>query len=146
MGAKVVFNENGEGLIVGFGQTELKESSKRQSSKLSMAQNRARLEAVAASKNLVAEDLVSKDLSENIEKYREYKDGAEAAFQFGTWNQSIQAKSTTIEDLSTRIVRKWSDKHPLSGHTIAGVIVAWSPNFQKEGEALKNQIDADKKI
>ena len=91
----------------------------------------------------MAEDLVSKETSENVEKYREYADSTEGAYQFEKWEQKIQAKSTTLKDLSTKIVRRWRGTHPLSGHDVVGVVVAWSPDTAKKGRDLKHAFDED---
>jgi hypothetical protein len=143
LGTKVMFNEKGQMVVFGFGQKELRATGKRASAKLQRAQSAARLEAATAIKNFIAEDLVSEEMTETIEKYREYSDSTEAAFQSEKWEQMIKAKSTTIENLSTTIVRKWRGKHPLSGHDVAGVVVAWSPQSAKRGRDLRQSLSEE---
>jgi len=143
LGAKVMFNEKGQRVIFGFGQKEFRGSSKRASAKIQAAQNAAALQAKTAIKNFYAEDLVGEETSENVEKYREYADSTEGAYQFEKWEQKIQAKSTTLPNLSTKIVRKWRGKHPLSGHDVVGVVVAWSPDTANRGRDLKQALEED---
>jgi hypothetical protein len=142
LGAKVMFNEIGQRVIFGFGQIEFRGGSRRLSSKIQTAENKARLEAATAIKNFVAEDLVGEETSENVEKYREYADSTEGAYQFEKWEQKIKAKSSTL-NLSTKIVRKWRGKHPLSGHDVVGVVVAWSPDTANRGRHLKQVLEED---
>ena len=147
LGTKVMFNEKGQMVVFGFGQKELRASRKRASAALQRAQSAARLEAATAIKNFVAEDLVGEEMIETIEKYREYADSTEAAYQSEKWEQRIQAKSTTLENLAVSTVRKWKGKHPLSGHDVAGVVVAWSPQSAQRGrdlrESLSEEVDLD---
>jgi hypothetical protein len=140
LGTKVLFNDKGQMIVFGFGQKELRVSRKRASANLQRAHSAARLEAITAIKNFVAEDLVSEEQTETIEKYRMYADSTEAAFNSERWQQMIQAKSTTLNNLSAPIVRKWKGKHPLSGHEVAGVVVAWSPQSAKRGRNLRQSL------
>jgi hypothetical protein len=146
LGSKVMFNNQGQMVVFGFGQKELRATGKRASAKLQRAHSAARLEAATAIKNFVAEDLVSDEMVETIEKYREYSDSTEAAFSSEKWEQKIQAKSTTLKDLSVTIVRKWRGKHPLSGNDVAGVVVAWSPQSAQRGRDLKESLSAPVKL
>ncbi len=143
LGTKVLFNSKGQMVVFGFGQKELRASRKRASANLQRAHNAARLEAVTAIKNFVAEDLVSEEMTETIEKYRMYADSTEAAFNSERWQQMIQAKSTTLNNLSAPIVRKWKGKHPLSGHDVAGVVVAWSPQSAKRARDLRQSLQEE---
>lgn len=143
LGTKVMFNDKGQMVVFGFGQKELRASRKRATAALQRAHSAARLEAATAIKNFVAEDLVGEEMTETIEKYREYSDSTEAAFQSEKWEQMIKAKSTTLENLSTTIVRKWRGKHPLSGHDVAGVVVAWSPQSAKRGRDLRQSLSEE---
>jgi hypothetical protein len=147
LGSKVMFNNQGQMVVFGFGQKEFRGSRKRASAAYQRAKSAARLEAATAIKNFVAEDLVSEEMTETIEKYREYADSTEAAFQSEKWEQKIQAKSTTLKNLSTSTVREWRGKHPLSGHDVAGVVVAWSPQGAQRGrdlrESLSEEVDLD---
>jgi hypothetical protein len=143
LGSKVMFNNQGQMVVFGFGQKELRATGKRASAKLQRAQSAAKLEATTAIKNFVAEDLVGEEMTETIEKYREYADSTEAAFQSEKWEQRIQAKSTTLENFAVSTVRKWRGKHPLSGHDVAGVVVAWSPQSAQRGRDLRESLSEE---
>ena len=48
-----------------------------------------------------------------------------------------------MPNLSTKIIRKWRGKHPLSGHDVVGVVVAWSPDTAERGRDLKQALEEE---
>jgi len=142
MGSKVTFNSDGEMVIFGFGQQEVRSSSSRQSAAFSRAYSQARLKAVNNIKNFVAEDIVANESLQNIEKLREYDDGQQAYFSRQKWEQAVEAKESTL-NLATVQVRQWKGKHPVSGQDIAGYIVAWTPSAQQQANQLKDEFSKD---
>jgi hypothetical protein len=142
MGTKVTFNSDGEWIIFGFGQQEVREASSRQSSAFSRAYSQARLKAVNNIKNFVAEDIVANESLQNIEKLREYDDGEQAYFSRQKWEQAVEAKESTL-NLATTEVRQWKAKHPVSGHDIAGYVVAWTPAGADQANQLKDDFKKD---
>lgn len=143
LGAQVVFNSNGEMIVFGFGQQEVREASSRQSAAFSRAYSQARLQAVNNIKNFVAEDLVAQESLTNIEKLREYDDGTQSYFSQQKWEQAVQAKESTL-NLATTEIRQWKGKHPISGQDIAGYVVAWTPSNAQQANALKDEFQKDK--
>lgn len=144
MGSKVTFNSNGEMVIFGFGQQEVRSSSSRQSAAFSRAYSQARLKAVNNVKNFVAEDIVANESLQNIEKLREYDDGEQAYFSRQKWQQAVEAKESTL-NLATVEIRQWKAKHPISGHDIAGYVVAWTPSAQQQANKLQDEFKKDTK-
>jgi len=142
LGAQVTFNSDGEMIIFGFGQQEVKTNSSRQSAAYSRAYSQARLKALNNIKNFVAEDIVANESLTSIEKLREYDDGTNAYFSQQKWKQAVKSKETTL-NLPTHEVRKWKAKHPVSGHNVAGVIVAWTPADSQRANQLNNQLNAN---
>lgn len=138
LGAQVTFNSNGEMIVFGFGQQEVRTSSSRQSAAFSRAYSQARLQAINNIKNFVAEDIVAEESSTNIEKLREYDDGDQAYFSQQKWEQAVQAKESTLH-LATHEIRQWKGKHPVSGHDIAGYVVAWSPSNAQQADQLQDE-------
>ena len=138
LGAQVTFNSNGEMIIFGFGQQEVRKSSSRQSAAFSRAYSQARLQAVNNIKNFVAEDIVAQESMQNIEKLKEYDDGTQAYFSRQKWEQAVKSKESTL-NLATVEVRQWKSKHPVSGHDIAGYVVAWTPSNTTQANALKGE-------
>ena len=58
---------------------------------------------------------------------KEYDDGTQAYYSRQKWEQAVKAKESTL-NLATTEVRQWKAKHPVSGHDIAGYVVAWTPS------------------
>ena len=52
----------------------------------------------------------------------------------------VFAKSLKINGLSQ--IYSWNTKHPLTGHFIAGSVVAWKPSFAAMAVSTKNMLDA----
>ncbi len=138
LGSKVTFNAKGEMVVFGFGQQEVRSTSSRQSAAFSRAYSQARLKAVNNIKNFVAEDIVANESSQNVEKLREYEDGEQAYFSREKWMQAVKNKESTL-NLSTVEIRQWKGKHPVSGHDIAGYVVAWTPSAQQQANQLKDE-------
>lgn len=138
MGSQVTFNSDGEMVVFGYGQQEVRTTSSRQSAAFSRAYSQARLKAVNNIKNFVAEDLVANESLTNVEKLKEYDDGDQAYFSRQKWEQAVESKESTL-NLATFEVRQWKAKHPISGHDIAGFVVAWSPSNADQADALKNE-------
>lgn len=138
MGTQVTFNSDGEMVIFGFGQQEVRTTSSRQSAAFSRAYSRSRLQAVNNIKNFVAEDIVANESLTNIEKLKEYDDGDQAYFSRQKWEQAVKSKESTL-NLATHEVRQWRGKHPVSGHDIAGYVVAWTPSNAEQADQLREQ-------
>lgn len=139
-GVLQTFNEEGEMVIFGFGQAEIRSVSSRQSAAASRATSQARLEAVNNIKNFVAEDFVATEAESNIEKLDEYADGTNAYFSQKKLEQAIKSKETTL-NIATSQVRQWRDIHPKSNTNVAGVVVAWTYSHSQQANQLKNQLN-----
>ena len=140
MGVWITYNEKGEMVVYGFGQQEVRDSGSRQSAAYSRAYSQARLAAVNNIKNFVAEDLVATESMSNTEKLREYADGTNAYFSQQKWEQAVKAKESTL-NIATEQVRQWQGKHPVSGHQVAGCVVAWTPSNAAQAAALSEQFN-----
>ena len=142
LGAKVMWDQEGNRIIVGFGQDGYETGGRRESQKMKNAQKRARLNATTAIKNFVSEDMVASETQEKAEKLTEYADGEENIFSEKNWKQSIITKSTTVDIAGTNVLRKWRGKHPDTGHAVAGVVVVWS----YKNRLIAKQMDKDSKF
>ena len=139
-GVLQTFNEQGEMVIFGFGQAEIRSVSSRQSAAARRAYSQARLEAVNNIKNFVAEDFVATEAESNIEKLDEYADGTNAYFSQKKFEQAIKSKETTL-NIATAQVRQWREIHPESNANVAGVVVAWTYSHSQQANQLKNQLN-----
>lgn len=142
MGVWVTYNEQGEMVIYGFGQQEVRAVGSRQSAAFSRAYSQARLQAVNNIKNFVAEDMVANETMQNVEKLAEYADGTNAYFSHTKWQQAVKSKESTL-NIATRQVRQWKGVHPTSNTNIAGYIVAWTYSNAQQANQLKRQLNND---
>ncbi len=138
LGTWVTFNNEGQMVIYGFGQQEVRSTSSRRSAAFSRAYSQARLRAVNNIKNFVAEDIVATESLTNIEKLREYDDGTNAYFSQQKWQNSVKAKESTL-NLATEQIRQWRGVHPVSGTDVAGYVVAWTPSNAEQARDLQEQ-------
>ena len=144
MGVWITYNEQGQMVIYGFGQQEVRETDSRASAAISRAYSQARLQAVNNIKNFVAEDIVANESMQNVEKLREYADGTNAYFSRNKWEQAVKAKETTL-NIATEQVRQWRGVHPTSNTTVAGCVVAWTYENSQQANKLKQQLNAPQK-
>ena len=140
MGAWVTYDENGNMVVYGYGQEEVKETGSRASGGVSIASSKARLYAVNNVKNFVAEDMICNEIIEDVEKFREYSDGSQAYFSRSKFQQAVEARSTTL-NIATQNVRTWRAVHPVSGTTVVGTIVCWTYENAAAARQLRQQID-----
>ena len=122
LGAQFFKDENGNRFVLGFGQSSVQKSDTRQSSFINIGRRKSRLQAVENIKNLLAEDLVGKEISETIEKISEFQDGEQGLFTEDNFSELIQSKRSSIK-MNTMNIRDWTGTHPISGTTVVGTVV-----------------------
>lgn len=122
MGAQVFRLPDGSRVLVGYGQSSYRATGSRQSNQERIAFSRARLQAVESIKNMIAEDLISKEVSESIEKVIEYADGTGNMYSEENYSELIESRASTI-NMNTFELRQWKAAHPVSDHIVTGSIV-----------------------
>lgn len=140
LGVWVTYNEQGEMVIYGFGQQEVRDVGSRQSAAFSRAYSQARLQAVNNIKNFVAEDMVANEVMQNVEKLAEYADGTNAYFSRTKWQQAVKSKESTL-NIATQQVRQWKGVHPTSNTNVAGYVVAWTYTNAQQANQLRQQLN-----
>jgi len=122
MGAKFYTDENGNRFALGFGQRQVRKTSRRQSTFEDMAQDQAILDAKENLSNLLAEDIIGKEIQEDIEKATEYQDGEYSTYTESNFSRLIKSKKRSIK-MSTITIKNWTGVHPVSNTKIMGSIV-----------------------
>tara|TARA_B110001450_G_C17664302_1_gene498801 strand:- start:2756 stop:4126 length:1371 start_codon:yes stop_codon:yes gene_type:complete len=134
LGAKFYTDENGNRFALGFGQRSVRKSTRRQSTFEDMAQDQSILDAKENLSNLLAEDIIGKEIQEDIEKETEYQDGEYSIYTETNFSRLIKSKKRSIK-MSTITIKNWSGVHPVSNTKIMGSIVLLteknSVNFNK---------------
>jgi len=136
LGTSIVLDDNGRMVVLGYGQQAVRKTSRRQSSAVSNAASRARLQAINNIKNFVSEDLIGDELFQQSEKISEYVDGSQQYFSQELWKNSIESKSSTL-NIASYIMKQWRGIHPDSKQELVGVIVAWTPEFAAQSKQMK---------
>ena len=122
LGAQFIKDENGKRFVVGFGQSAVQKSDQRQSNFINIGRRKARLQAIENIKNLLAEDLVGKEIDENIEKITEFQDGEQSLYTESNYSELIQSKKSSIK-MNTMNLSDWQGTHPVSNSFVVGTIV-----------------------
>jgi hypothetical protein len=122
LGAQFFKDENGNRFVLGFGQSSVQKSNTRQSSLINVGRRKSRLQAVENIKNLLAEDLVGKEIEETAEKISEFQDGEQALYTEDNYSELIQSKRSSIK-MNTMKIKDWTGTHPISGTTVVGTVV-----------------------
>lgn len=145
LGVWVTYNQQGEMVVYGYGQQEVREVGSRQSAAYSRAYSQARLQAINNIKNFVAEDMIATEAMESTEKLAEYADGSNEYFSRNKWQQAVNSRSTTL-NIATEQVRQWRGVHPVSNTNVAGYIVAWTYKNAQKANELSRRINESPNI
>lgn len=141
LGAQFFKDENGNRFVLGFGQSPVRKTSSRQSNFVNIARKKARLKAVDNIKNLLADDIVGKEISENIEKITEYQNGEESIYTEDNYSELIKSKRSSIK-MNTLKIKDWDGVHPVSNTRVIGTIVILTEsnniNFQTNSSVNKD--------
>ena len=141
LGAQFFKDENGNRFVIGFGQSSVRKTSSRQSNFVGIAEKKARLKAVENIKNLIAEDIVGKEISENIEKITEYQSGEKGIYTEDNFSELIKSKRSSIK-MNTLVIKEWDGVHPVSNTRVIGTVVILAEsnniNFQTNSTAKKD--------
>ncbi len=141
LGAQFFKDENGNRFVLGFGQSPVRKTKSRQSNFVNIARKKARLKAVDNIKNLLADDMVGKEISENVEKITEYQDGEEGIYTEDNYSELIKSKRSSVK-MNTLKIKDWDGVHPVSNTRVIGTIVILTEsnniNFQTNSSADKD--------
>jgi len=148
MGAKFYTDENGNRFAVGFGQRGVRKTSRRQSDAEDNAQDRASLDAKEHLKSLLAEDILAKQIQEDVEIATEYQDGEYSVYTENNFSRLIKSKKTSIT-MSTIPIKYWEGVHPVSNSKIMGAVVLLaeknSVNFNSNSTKTKPKTKTNSK-
>lgn len=127
LGAQFFKDENGNRFVLGFGQSSVQKSETRQSNYINIGRRKSRLQAVENIKNLLAEDLVGKEISETAEKNSTFQDGEESFYTEDNFSELIRSKRSSVM-MNTMNLKDWTGTHPISGAMLVGTVVILTEN------------------
>jgi hypothetical protein len=140
LGAQFFKDENGKRFVLGFGQSSVIKSQQRQSNQINIGRRKARLQAVENIKNLIAEDLVGKEISETIEKISEFQDGEQSLYTEDNFSELINSKKSSVK-MNTMNVLDWQGNHPVSGSFVVGTVVILTESNNISFDTSNNKKD-----
>ena len=148
MGAKFYTDENGNRFAVGFGQSSVRKSERRQSTFEERALSQAEVRAKANLSNLLGETIEGKEIDEFIEKATEFSDGQYSLYTEDNYSRLIDSKKKTI-NMSSITIHRWNGVHPVSNSAIIGAVVLLteknSVNFNTNNYNKKDNVKGKSK-
>ncbi len=142
-GIQQKINENGEYVLVSYGQAGARTESSRSAQ---AAYDKAAMRAKAQIRQFAGETIAASDAQNEAEETLEYDDGSlpdyNDASSYEQYQKSV-AQKMTINGAST--IKTWTAVHPVSGKPVYGVIVSWSPSSAEYARQIKSQIESSAK-
>lgn len=145
LGAQIYKDENGNRFILGYGQSPVRKVQSRQSNFVNIARKKSRLKAIENIKNLLAENILGKEISESVEKITEYQSGEEGIYTEDNFSELIKSKRSSVE-LNTLVIKNWDGVHPVSNSRVIGsvVILVESNNINFDTTPIQgNEVNRD---
>lgn len=142
-GAQVRRDENGQFAILAFAQES--PISPTTSSK-NAAYDKAKLQAYSNIRSFVGETVKTMSAMEKAELSQSFEDKTVETQIDESYMQSVASVAERLEITGMQVIKRWSAQHPLTGHDIAGVVVAWTPSNQHAGKDMRrknNQLNSN---
>ena len=136
-GAFMVRNEKGEMSVISFSQAGLKSASPLSEKNAFTA---AKTKAERAIMQLRQENVEVQTKTETFEVTTEKTDGLTDYYS----KESIENRQTAQTQGSlqgTKVLKRWKQKHPVTGRQVAGVVVGWSPSSADFAKEMKETLD-----
>jgi hypothetical protein len=127
-------NEKGEFCLLAYGQNAPRTEKQRS---INAAETKARMTSQALIRQFAGEIgavMEALDQAESVETYNDEMEDYALDEDFYE-KIKVSAKAIVISGMST--IKRWNAGHPVTGKTIAGVVVAWCPSGAAFGQKLK---------
>ena len=136
-GAFMVRNEKGEMSVISYSQSGLKTSS---STSEKAAFIKAKLQAERAIMQLRSENVEVAEKIDSFEVTTEKTDGMTDVYS----EENIERRQKASASGSLRgakVIKRWKNKHPVTGRLVAGMVVGWSPSSADFASGMKETLD-----
>jgi len=136
-GAKFVKDNRNQWCLLSYGQAQPKSEKSRY---INSAIKKAKLNAMAMIRQFAGEMAQSETTKEDSEDITDFVDGTQEIELNEDYVDKMKtsAAAKSISGMST--VKRWTLKHPLSGHMIAGAIVSWCPSSMDHAKKLQRSM------
>ena len=138
-GAFMVKNEKGEMSVISFSQAGMKTSS---SMSEKAAFTAAKTKAERAIMQLRNENVEVTEKIDSFEVTTEKTDGLIDVYS----EENIERRQTAKTEGSlqgSKVLKRWKQKHPVTGRLVAGMVVGWSPSSADFSRDMKETLDQD---
>jgi len=136
-GAFMVKNEKGEMSVISFSQSGMKTSS---SMSEKAAFNKAKLQAERGIIQLRSENVEVAEKIDTFEVTTEKTDGMTDVYS----EENIERRQKASASGSLRgakVIKRWKNKHPVTGRLVAGMVVGWSPSSADFASGMQETLD-----
>lgn len=140
-GAFMVKNEKSEMSVISFSQAGMKTSS---SLSEKAAFTVAKLRAERAIMQLRSENV---EVAEKMDTFEVTTEKTDGVIDFYSEENIERRQSAKAEGQlqGTRVLKRWKQKHPVTGRLVAGMVVGWSPSSADFAQDMKEVLDQDSK-
>ncbi len=146
LGTRIMIDENGEYVVVSFGQAQPRRSSpSRTQSALQLAKQIAAGRARGHIIHFIKESLYLRDGEASSQQGEEYSDQNAAVENIREFRRGVQSHRVRIRLRGVHVVKEWTMKHPETGQPVAGTVVAWSPAARRQVSRMEEVMRASKR-
>ncbi|HRY47170.1 MAG TPA: hypothetical protein P5186_03895 [Candidatus Paceibacterota bacterium] len=136
-GIRQLVDENGQQVLVAFGQSHpISESSRAELA----AEEKAQMQAESALRSFAGESMTTARDLFNAESYKEFEDNTSTYENQSAYRARVESFGEGMRISGIQVIKRWRQKHPLNGQTVVGAIVAWSPSSAANAGNLRKKI------
>ncbi|MDA0804006.1 MAG: hypothetical protein O2819_09715, partial [Planctomycetota bacterium] len=132
-GVQVRTDENGEVVLVGFGQAAPRGKS---GNAVQGARRRADDLARMAIRIFLGEKVVDDSMTREDSNFKEYADGEEVFESGGTYEERVKSESAKMKNPGASPVYTWSAPHPGTGETVYGSVMLFSASSARAANTM----------
>lgn len=123
-GVRQMVDERGQLVLVAYGQSQpISESTRAEQA----AEEKARLQALGALRSFAGEVVTTARDSVQAESYKEFEDNTSVYANASAFRERNEAVGKAMSISGIQTVKRWNQKHPLSGQMVVGTVLVWSP-------------------
>lgn len=138
-GVQVRTNENGEVVLVGFGQSTPLTSSERQ---VDAAAKKARAQAMGELRRFMGELVVAAESNNEASTARDFADDTSEFKSQAKYEEEVSAVAQKLLMPGILEADSWTEQHPGSDRKTAGCVLVWSVSEAIEANALRDRLKA----
>ena len=138
-GVTAKMDENGQLALIGYGQAGARSDS---TNAINAAAKKARLAAIEQIRffaGAMAKTMEDKGASESM---KELANKNIDVVTDDSYAEKIEVFAKSLKINGIQQIHTWNIKHPLTGHYIAGSVVAWKPSSAAVAISTKNKLDS----